>query len=449
MLRTVFPHPFLSLVLLAVWLGLVNTVTLGNVLLGAVLGIAIPMLTSAYWPDRPKLARPLKIIEYALVVLWDIVVANVQVALIIFFKPNRDIRSAWITVPARPDLARGDHRIRGHHHDDTGDRVGHALRRRAVDPRPCASRRRSRRRAGRHEGSLRTPTEGDFRMIEAALSFAIGCYAVALLLDLWRIARGPDAADRILALDTMVINVIALLVLYGIARGDRRVFRGGDARGDGWLRVDRRLLPASFCAATSSSEGGMDVVLEFLIAAFLVMSGVFGFVGSYGLIKLRDTMQRLHAPTKATTLGVGGVLIASILYFVLTEQRLSFHELLITLFLFLTAPRDRELHRQDLSRAERPGGEPARHGKRLRLGHLRRRARAPEVALGMPRRAAKRPASGLGPGHVRCVRQPPLSGCRSPSPSTSRSPASQPLPSGPMVRRPRPSGRAAPRRRGR
>jgi multicomponent K+:H+ antiporter subunit F len=61
-------------------------------------------------------------------------------------------------------------------------------------------------------------------MIEAALTFAIGCYAVALLLDLWRIARGPDAADRILALDTMVINVIALLVLYGIARGHRVYF---------------------------------------------------------------------------------------------------------------------------------------------------------------------------------------------------------------------------------
>jgi multicomponent K+:H+ antiporter subunit E len=64
-----------------------------------VLGIAIPMLTAAYWPDRPKLGRPLKIIEYILIVLWDIVVANVQVALIILFKPNRDIRSAWITVP--------------------------------------------------------------------------------------------------------------------------------------------------------------------------------------------------------------------------------------------------------------------------------------------------------------------------------------------------------------
>lgn len=82
----------------------------------------------------------------------------------------------------------------------------------------------------------------------------------------------------------------------------------------------------------------MDFILELLIAVFLVISGVFGFVGSYGLVKLRDTMQRLHAPTKATTLGVGSVLIASILYFLLTEQRLSFHELLITLFLLLTAP---------------------------------------------------------------------------------------------------------------
>ena len=56
-------------------------------------------------------------------------------------------------------------------------------------------------------------------MIEIALFFAAICYGVALLLDLWRIVTGPDAADRILALDTMVINVIALLVIYGISRG--------------------------------------------------------------------------------------------------------------------------------------------------------------------------------------------------------------------------------------
>lgn len=56
-------------------------------------------------------------------------------------------------------------------------------------------------------------------MIEMALFFAAICYGLALILDLWRIAQGPNAADRILALDTMVINVIALLVLYGIWRG--------------------------------------------------------------------------------------------------------------------------------------------------------------------------------------------------------------------------------------
>ncbi|MBF9060860.1 K+/H+ antiporter subunit F [Rhodobacterales bacterium HKCCSP123] len=56
-------------------------------------------------------------------------------------------------------------------------------------------------------------------MIEYALLFTALCYGVALILDLWRIAQGPSSADRILALDTMVINVIALLVLYGIWRG--------------------------------------------------------------------------------------------------------------------------------------------------------------------------------------------------------------------------------------
>ncbi len=56
-------------------------------------------------------------------------------------------------------------------------------------------------------------------MITASLFFAIGCFALGLLFNLWRISRGPDLADRILALDTMVINVIALLILYGIQKG--------------------------------------------------------------------------------------------------------------------------------------------------------------------------------------------------------------------------------------
>ncbi|GGL89605.1 K+/H+ antiporter subunit F [Pseudooceanicola nanhaiensis] len=53
-------------------------------------------------------------------------------------------------------------------------------------------------------------------MIAWAILFAFACYGAGLLCNLWRIVRGPTNADRILALDTMVINVIALLVLYGI-----------------------------------------------------------------------------------------------------------------------------------------------------------------------------------------------------------------------------------------
>ena len=93
------PHPILSLILLCVWLGLVNTVSVGNLLLGAFLGLVVPMITAPYWPDRPKLQKPVKIAEYMLIVLWDIIVANVQVAMIILFKPEKSITSKWVPVP--------------------------------------------------------------------------------------------------------------------------------------------------------------------------------------------------------------------------------------------------------------------------------------------------------------------------------------------------------------
>jgi multicomponent K+:H+ antiporter subunit F len=56
-------------------------------------------------------------------------------------------------------------------------------------------------------------------MIEIATLFAMTCYGVALLFCLYRIMSSPGASDRILALDTMVINVIAVLILYGIYQG--------------------------------------------------------------------------------------------------------------------------------------------------------------------------------------------------------------------------------------
>lgn len=99
MLKRVLPHPVLSITLTFVWLALVNKITLGNLILGGALGMIVPLVTAPYWPDRPTLRNPLMAAEYILVVLWDIVVANVQVAMIILFKRNADLSPAWISIP--------------------------------------------------------------------------------------------------------------------------------------------------------------------------------------------------------------------------------------------------------------------------------------------------------------------------------------------------------------
>jgi len=79
------------------------------------------------------------------------------------------------------------------------------------------------------------------------------------------------------------------------------------------------------------------VAIEGLVSFLLVAGGAFALIGAIGLVRLPDFLMRLHAPTKATTLGVGSVLLASLLYF-LGSGRPVVHELLITLFLFVTAP---------------------------------------------------------------------------------------------------------------
>ncbi|GHE03420.1 cation:proton antiporter [Defluviimonas sp. 20V17] len=82
----------------------------------------------------------------------------------------------------------------------------------------------------------------------------------------------------------------------------------------------------------------MEMAFEIGVSTLLVIGGALGLIGSYGLIKLPDLMTRLHAPTKTTTLGVGAVLIASMLWFAGRHGQINFHELLISIFLFLTAP---------------------------------------------------------------------------------------------------------------
>ena len=81
----------------------------------------------------------------------------------------------------------------------------------------------------------------------------------------------------------------------------------------------------------------MSLAVEIIITASLVIGAVFTLVGSYGLLKLDHPMPRLHAPTKAGTLGVGGLLLASMVASFATGAG-SLHELLIMVFLFVTAP---------------------------------------------------------------------------------------------------------------
>ena len=61
-------------------------------------------------------------------------------------------------------------------------------------------------------------------MMTLALSFAIACFAIGMSINMWTILRSPAAGDRVLSLDTMVINAIALVVLYKIASGSAVYF---------------------------------------------------------------------------------------------------------------------------------------------------------------------------------------------------------------------------------
>ena len=79
-------------------------------------------------------------------------------------------------------------------------------------------------------------------------------------------------------------------------------------------------------------------LLDGAIAALLVAGSLFALVGSIGLARLGDFYRRVHGPTKATTLGVGGVLLASALFFSRLDGSPSLRELLIVVFLFVTAP---------------------------------------------------------------------------------------------------------------
>lgn len=80
-----------------------------------------------------------------------------------------------------------------------------------------------------------------------------------------------------------------------------------------------------------------SVIMEALAAALVLLGAGFLLVGALGMVRFRDFFMRLHAPTKASTLGLGGILLSSLLINALRGQW-TVHEVLITFFIFLTAP---------------------------------------------------------------------------------------------------------------
>jgi multicomponent K+:H+ antiporter subunit E len=105
-MQSLLPHPLLSLAVTLVWLLLVNSLAPGQVLLGLVLGLAIPQLTRSFWPERTRIHRPLTLLRFLGVVSYDIVTANIVVARLIL-TPSWPVRPAFVVLPLtlRTDLA--------------------------------------------------------------------------------------------------------------------------------------------------------------------------------------------------------------------------------------------------------------------------------------------------------------------------------------------------------
>lgn len=93
------PHPLLTVLLAVVWTLLQNDVTAGMVVFGVILGIIIPQITSIWWPDTPKAFKAGKMLIYGVIVIYDIIIANIEVAWIVLTVPNAKLKPAWIVVP--------------------------------------------------------------------------------------------------------------------------------------------------------------------------------------------------------------------------------------------------------------------------------------------------------------------------------------------------------------
>jgi len=99
-MRRLLPHPLLSAILVVIWLLLVNQLNVAHLLLGMLLGWAVPLYTARFWPDQVRVRRPLLLLRFIMVVLYDILVANVVVARLILGRQKR-LKPAFLVLPLR------------------------------------------------------------------------------------------------------------------------------------------------------------------------------------------------------------------------------------------------------------------------------------------------------------------------------------------------------------
>jgi multicomponent K+:H+ antiporter subunit E len=96
--RQWFPHPALSVFMLILWLLLVNEISGGHIVLGSILAWAIPYVTQQFWPESMTMRKPWVAVKFVLTVLWDIVVANMVLAVLIL-GPGRKLQPAFMVLP--------------------------------------------------------------------------------------------------------------------------------------------------------------------------------------------------------------------------------------------------------------------------------------------------------------------------------------------------------------
>lgn len=99
-MRRLLPHPLLSAILVVIWLLLVNQITFGHLLLGLILGWAVPLYTARFWPDEVHVKSHLQLLRFALIVLYDILVANIAVAGLILGRQDR-LKPVFLVLPLR------------------------------------------------------------------------------------------------------------------------------------------------------------------------------------------------------------------------------------------------------------------------------------------------------------------------------------------------------------